>query len=110
MIGGLVTVNVAGLLIIDPSAFETRTWYEPMCTSCAELIEYEGELAPIIGAPLKYHWYDRTAVPVALTWNVAAVPAAIVSDAGPLTIAGGLPPDGVKMSGAEGSLSSPDEA
>jgi hypothetical protein len=47
-------------------------------------------LAPEMEVPLPYHWYVSGAVPLAATVNVAVCPAATVTDAGWVVMAGAV--------------------
>ena len=69
------TVRVALLLVALPKAFVTTA------RNCAPLSEgwafetvYDDEVAPLMGAPLRCHWYASGGVPEAPTVNVAAPP------------------------------------
>src|ERR1700687_3210595 len=71
------TVKVAELLGTLPALFATTTAnFAPSSAPIVAGVVYVAEVAPATAAPFLLHWYERGAVPVAVTLNVAVAGAA----------------------------------
>jgi hypothetical protein len=75
MLGGKFKVNVAELLVTDPTEFFTVTLNDvPLSVVTVVGVVYEAEVAPEIVVPFFSHWYVSVADPLATTLNVALEP------------------------------------
>ena len=55
MVGGELTVRMAGSEVIDPQAFETNTVYDPLSAGVGELMIYTDDVAPGMFIPFFFH-------------------------------------------------------
>jgi hypothetical protein len=88
---GAVTISVAGLLVAVPAVLLTDTVNAALASAVVSAgVVYVEEIAPLSIAPFFFHWYVIGEVPVAATLKVAVFPAAMVTLAGCVDIAGAM--------------------
>ncbi len=70
-------MRIAALLVALPAEFVTLTVNAaPVSAEVVAGVVYEAFVAPLIAALFLLHWYDKGAVPDAVTENVAVAPTA----------------------------------